>query len=252
MRRFFDKIKSVLRVFKAVKSLWNTIKSGISLLQMPLAGWALILVAAFVIYSVVTDYQALRKAIDYMQSAFSSPKAQVVAPPGIKTSVTKDDSEWMSKYCREQSAALPPAPFRYIKKDTYEKAKGVPIPPTYVGSRMPKDAKGNKPDSLTCGMVYTYDEKEAFSSVGVAYKFDINAFNDFYQRADQIHTSIMDATWKKISPLDKEEAGRPFYSYEGYPLLFTRENPALGTVDYATMSFAVDYYVQFTVYEKPK
>ena len=252
MKKLFDKIKSVLRVFRALKNLWNSIKSGIALLKMPLAGWALVLVAAFVIYSVVTDYQALRKAIDYMQTAFSSPGAQVVAPPGIKTSVTKDDPEWMSKYCHEQSAALPPAPFKYIKKDTYEKAKGVPIPPRYVANRMPKDAKGNKSDSLTCGMVYKYDEKEAFASVGVAYKFNIDAFNEFYQRADNIHTNIMDATWKKISPLSTEEAGRSFYSYEGYPLLFTRENQALSTVDHAVMTFAVDYYVQFTVFEKPK
>ena len=252
MKNFFNKIKSVLRVFRALKNLWNSIKSGIALLKMPLAGWALVLVAAFVIYSVVTDYQALRKAIDYMQTAFSSPGAQVVAPPSIKTSITKDDPEWMSKYCREQSAALPPAPFTYIKKDTYEKAKGVPIPPLYVGSRMPKNEKGYRVDSLTCGMVYKYDDKEAFSSVGVAYKFDINTFNEFEQRADNIHTSIMDATWKKISPLGKEEAGRPFYSYDGYPLLFTRENPELGTVEYADMNFAIDYYVLFTVFEKPK
>src|SRR3989338_5875422 len=218
MKKLFDKIKSVLRVFRALKNLWNSIKSGIALLKMPLAGWALVLVAAFVIYSVVTDYQALRKAIDYMQTAFSSPGAQVVAPPGIKTSVTKD----------------------------------VPIPPRYVANRMPKDAKGNKSDSLTCGMVYKYDEKEAFASVGVAYKFNIDAFNEFYQRADNIHTNIMDATWKKISPLSTEETGRSFYSYEGYPLLFTRENQALSTVDHAVMTFAVDYYVQFTVFEKPK
>lgn len=251
MGKLFNKLKSVLRVFRALKNLWNSIKSGLALLKMPLAGWALVLVAAFVIYSVVTDYQALRKAVDYMQTAFSSPGAQVAAPPGIKTSVTKDDPEWMWKYCREQSAALPPAPFKYETKDTYERVKWIPIPPSYVASRMPKDVKGNKPDSMSCGMVYKYDEKEAFTSVGVAYKFDINVFNEFYQRADNIHTSIMDATWKKISPLSKEEADRLHYDYEGYPLLFTRENPALGTVEYADMSFAVDYYVIFTVFEKP-
>src|SRR3989344_67723 len=107
--------------------------------------------------------------------------------------------------------------------------------------------------SLKAGhMVYKYDEKEAFASVGVAYKFDINTFNEFEQRADNIHTNIMDATWKKISPLSTEETGRSFYSYEGYPPLFTPANQALSTVDHAVMTFAVDYYVQFTVFEKPK
>lgn len=239
-------------MFNAVKRLWNIIKSGIALLKMPLAGWALVLVAAFVIYSVATDYRAIRNAINYMQSVFSSPKSQVSALPAIKTSVTKDDPEWMWKYCREQAALLPPAPFKYEKKETWEKEKWIPIPPRYVASRMPKDAKGNKPDSMSCGIVYKYDEKEAFASLGVAYKFDINAFNEFYQHADNVHTDVMDAAWKKISPLNREETGRSYYSYEGYPLLFMRENSALGTMEYADMSFAVDYYVIFTVYEKPK
>src|SRR3989338_8821859 len=251
-KKIFYKLKAVLRVFQAFKNLWASIKSGLSLLSMPWTWGAFFLVAAFVLYSVVTDYQALRNAVDRMQSAFSSSKSQVVAPPGIETSVTKDDPEWMSKYCREQSAAFPPAPFKYEKKETYEKAKGDPAPPTEIGRRMPKDAKGNEPDSLTCGFVYKYDDEEAFASVGIAYKFDINAFNEFYERADNLHTHAMNATWKKISLLSNKEAGRPFNSYEGYPLLFMRENPVLGTIEYASMHFAVDYYVLFTIFEKPK
>lgn len=233
-----------------------------SVLKKKLAGLALVvaLVTAIAAASAYVKEKYLPQVVTPPAPTQSQPtdqqsqpsEATAVVLPRIQTSVTKNEEEWMGKYCREQAALLPPAPFKYESKDTYERAKWIPIPPRYVASRMPKDAKGNKPDSMSCGMVYKYDEKEAFASVGVLYEFDINASNEFYRRADQIHTSTMDATWKKISPLSNEEADRPFFIDESFPLLFMRENPALGTVEYADMSFAVDYYVKFTVYEKPR
>ena len=248
MKSFFKKLKSIFRVFNAVKSLFNTLKSFVSLMQLPLAWWALILVAAVMIYSAATKYEALKGAIGGLRAAFSSSETQNLVPLGIKTSVTKDDPEWMRKYCFEQVALLPAAPFTYEKK--IEEGIGVSIPPLYVSSRMPKDERGYRVDSLTCRFIYPYEDKGAYASMGVEYKFDITARNEFEKRVDEIYTGIMDPSWTKISPLTNDEGGRPFYSYEGFPLLFKRENPALGTIEYADMDFAIDYWVKFTVYEK--
>ena len=65
------------------------------------------------------------------------------------------------------------------------------------------------------------------------------------------YTEATNKSWKKISPVSDEEGGRPPYTYDGMPLVFTRENGDLGTIEYATVEFgAGQLYVHFIVYEK--
>jgi len=170
-------------------------------------------------------------------------------PPRITTAITKDQDEWMWHYCREQATKLPEPPFTYKKR--VEEGKWIPIPPTYVGKRMPKNERGYSLDSITCRYIYSFDDEEAYPSVGVPYKFDANVRHDFAKRVNKLYIDSMDSTWEQIVLGDKERAGHPDAG-AGFPLLFMRENPELGTVEYADMGFAIEYWVKFTVYEKPK
>jgi hypothetical protein len=247
MGNFFKKLKAVFRVFNAFKSLCASIKSAISLVSLPLVGWALVVVAVIAIVSIAANYEELRKAISQMRSQYISTNAPVGGQFEIKTSVTKDDPDWLGKYCSEQAAKLPPPPFKYKKRT--EEGKWLIITSLGVGKRLPKDENGYEVDSLTCRVIYSYDPKEAWPSMGVNYVIDIKSSNEFEKKVDEIYTLSMDPTWEKISSLGQEETGRPFYSYQGFPLLFKRENPKLGTVEYAEMAFAIDYWVKFTVYE---
>jgi len=252
VQEFLQGLKDVIK--KGMKAIAKAIaKHGIFSLAVPVAIVALF--TAVALYRQQYEPLVVPDEPPTQQSASapsSPPPPPPPPPPRITTAITKDQDEWMSKYCKEQAATLPLAPFKYQNRKNYEQNKGVPIPPLYVGKRMPNKANGYPVDSLTCGFSYKYDDKEAFASVGVIYKFDIDRFNDFYERSDSIYTNNMDATWKKVSPLSNEEAYRSPSTYKGYPLLFMRENLELGTVEYASINFAVDYYVHFTVYEKPK
>lgn len=247
MASFLKKIKGVFRVFNAIKGFISAIKSAVSLLSLPLVGWALVVVAVIAIYMVATNYEELRSAIVHMRQDFISRNAPAGAKPEIETSVTKDDPQWMFKYCSEQAGKLPIPPFKYQKSEKKD-AVVFSIPSVEVNKRLPQRVDGYKVDSLTCRIIYDFDDKEAFTSMGVEYRFDIKAFNEFKKRVDEMHTLSMDQTWEKIFSVD-QKTSNPSYAYQGFPMLFMRENPKLGTVEYAEMDFAIDYWVKFTVYE---
>jgi len=98
---------------------------------------------------------------------------------------------------------------------------------------------------------YNFENEEAYASVGVEYKFHIDFINMFEENVDRLYTEAIDKSWEKISPLTDQEGGRPHYSYEGFPIVFTRENAELGTVEYATVQFGSrSLYIHFTAYEK--
>lgn len=159
--------------------------------------------------------------------------------------VDKSDPKWLEKYCREEMAKLPEAPFKLeSKKDTY-----LTMADTYILKRIPEEKRYSGEE--TCQIDYNFKDEIAYPSVGVEYKFDIKNANMFREKVDQMITTKMASSWKKISPLSAEEAGRPFYLYEGIPVVFTRENPTTGTVDYAYFDFgALVLYASFTTYEK--
>jgi hypothetical protein len=168
----------------------------------------------------------------------------VQTKPTIATSVTKDDPDWLENYCKEQAAALPEAPFEY---NDVEESNPTSIPPNYISTRLPEDKKFK---SQTCRLSYSFDNNEAYASMGVEYKMDIRNSNEFGKNVSIAHEDEMDSTWTKISPLDRKESGNPAYSGDDLPLVLTRENKDLGTVEYATMEFGIDYFVRITVYEK--
>lgn len=165
--------------------------------------------------------------------------------PAISTSTLKNDPDWLKKYCQEQAVFLPQAPFEYKEAKKHENPGS--IPPTYISSLLPENKKFN---SWTCSVSYPFDNEKAYASMGVEYKFDIKYSNEFDKRVADAHEGKMNSAWAKISPLSNEESGRPNYSGNSFPLIFIRENKELGTLEYATMDFGIDYFVRITVYEK--
>ncbi|MBI2021676.1 hypothetical protein HYS93_02195 [Candidatus Daviesbacteria bacterium] len=165
-------------------------------------------------------------------------------PTQTKPAVDKKDPKWLEKYCKEELAKIPDAPFKYKEKEAIVGTLGDP----YILDKFPKDKRFK---GKSCVIDYNYEDEPAYASVGVTYKFDIRFRNQFEEAVDKLISSKMDSSWKKISPVSNEEGGRPFYSYKGFPMVFTRENSATGTVDYVDINWgAKSLFVTFSTYEK--
>lgn len=166
------------------------------------------------------------------------------SPTQTKPKVDKKDPKWLEKYCKEELVKIPDAPIKYKEKEDIVGTLGDPL----ILNKFPKDKKYK---GKSCVIDYNYEDEEAYASVGVEYKFDIKFRNQFEEAVDKLITSKMDSSWKKISPVSNEEGGRPFYSYKGFPMVFTRENSATGTTDYLYFNWgAKSLFVTFSSYEK--
>lgn len=159
--------------------------------------------------------------------------------------VDKKDKDWMYKYCQQEIVKFPEAPFKY-------KSKVGPTrngPMVWVSEMFPKEIRYDRKSG--CEMEYKYDPDEAYASLGVKNGASIEYVNEFQKRVDELLTSKIDSSWKKISPLNKEQSGNPFYSYQGFPMIFKRENANLGTVEYIDIFFgANNLYIKIEFYVK--
>lgn len=199
---------------------------------------AILILIAVIIFALLNYYPSL------IGKDQSTETTQTQEAPNIQTQITKNNPDWLDEYCKEQVTLMPEPPFTFTEKG---KVVIYSQSPTYLKSRVPED---KLIEAKTCRISYSFDEAEAYDSMGVENKFDIQYINEFDKQIDIAHTDKMNSPWKKISPINLKEAGRPSYSYEGMPLVFTRENTTLGTVEFATMEFGIDYFVRITVYEK--
>ncbi len=170
----------------------------------------------------------------------------IVASQTEAAKVDKNDPKWLEKYCREEAVKLPKAPF--ANKGLDGGVHFYSIPNVSLQSKIPND-KFYK--TKACGLWYKYDPREAYSSLGVEYGIDIKLLNAFEENADQVFSAAIAKSWQKISPLNDKDSGRPGYSYKGFPLIFTRENKALGTMEFVTADFGANaIFIDFVVYEK--
>lgn len=211
-------------------------------------GFSLAFILAIIAAILILIAAIIFALLNYYPNLFgrdqSTDPTQTQEAPNIQTQITKDNPDWIDEYCKEQVNLLPEPPFTVTEKG---KVVIYGLGPTYLSGRVPED---KWPKAKTCRIAYSFDETEAYASMGVENKIDIQYKNEFSKQVDIAHTDKINSTWKKISPINSKEGGRPSYSYEGIPLVFTRENTALGTVEFATMEFGVDYFVRITVYEK--
>ena len=179
------------------------------------------------------------------KAKFNSNNTSVKQPDVNIPQVDKKDKDWMNKYCAQEVVKLPEAPFKY-------KSKEGPIrsgPMVWISKMFPKDTRFDHQSG--CRMDYKYDSEEAYASLGVEYKAIIENNREFDSRVDELITSKIDSSWKKISPLNKEQSGNPAYIYQGFPMVFTRENPDLGTVEYIDIFFgAGTLYIKIEFYVK--
>lgn len=174
-------------------------------------------------------------------SKSTSVKQAVVSTP----QVDKKDKDWMYKYCAQEVVKLPEAPFKYKSREGPTRNG----PMVWISQMFPKDTRFDHQSG--CAIDYKYDEKEAYASLGVKNGVSIEYVNEFQKRVDELLTSKIDSSWKKISPLTKEQSGNPGYSYQGFPMVFTRENADLGTVEYIDIFFgAGTLYIKIEFYAK--
>lgn len=180
---------------------------------------------------------------------------------GEGVSIDKKDTEWLSKYCKKMVTLIPPPPFAYQTKD---EAKGM-VGPLYIDNVISKDVLKK---AETCGIGYKFNEKQAYADMGIEYRFHIDSANKFEATVDKAYTLIMlspikklpfgiilkdkKSAWKKLNDLTDKESGRPHYTYNGFPLIFMRENKKLGLTEYAEVFFGIDYYINLTVFETKK
>ena len=165
--------------------------------------------------------------------------------------VDKSDPEWLDKYCKLEIKNFPKAPFanKGLEKDVNgEDVQEYGVPNISLKKFIPED-KWFKTEG--CGLWYKYTDEEAYPSVGVDYAFHIDVANTFQENVDTLITKTMDKSWRKLSPISDEDAGRPFTMYDGFPLIFTRENKKTNTIEYMTAEFGGGtFFMNFYVYEK--
>ena len=157
----------------------------------------------------------------------------------------KKDKDWMYQYCALEIAKLPEAPFKYKSKEGPSRNG----PMVWISKMFPKDTRFDHQSG--CAMDYRYDPDEAYASLGVENKADIKFNIEFEKRVDELIASKINSSWKKLSPLGQDKSGNPGYSYQGFPMVFTRENTELGTVEYIDIFFGANtLYIKIEFYIK--
>lgn len=162
----------------------------------------------------------------------------------IITGIDKTDPDWKMKYCSRELAKLPGPPFTYLKKSDSTRTG----PTLYIRKMMPEKLKYS--DITTCSYSYKFENKTAWPSVGVEYRNHIDNSNQFYDTSATLFVNSIDQSWKKLPRVSRQDSGTPHYVTDSFPLVFTRENRGLGTVEYLDVFSAVDFYVKISVYEK--
>ena len=160
------------------------------------------------------------------------------------TGVDKTDPDWKMAYCSKELAKLPGPPFTYQNKSDVNRTG----PTMYTRKMMPEGLKHS--DIITCSYSYKFEEKAAWASVGVEYKNHIDNANQFKDTSAELYVNSVDPGWKQLPRISKNDSGTPPYVTDSFPLVFTRENRRLGTVEYLDVFPAVDFYVKLSVYEK--
>lgn len=160
------------------------------------------------------------------------------------TGIDTTDPDWKMTYCSRELSKLPGPSFSYDEKSDVNRTG----PTVYVRKMIPDTVKYS--DIITCSFDYEYDEETAWPSVGVEYRMHIDNSNAFKDRIAEAYASAVDSSWTQLPRLPKDDAGNPHYVTDALPLVFTRENRSLGTVEYLNVFTAVDFYVKLSVYEK--
>lgn len=169
-----------------------------------------------------------------------SPAPTITTAPDIPAStpapqqVKKGDLEALEKYCKEEVLKLPEAPFKYETKEG-PRTSGAMV---WISKLMPEDRRISKHKS--CSMAYSFNGKSAYAQMGAVYPTESNQFD-----AAVIRNLLgkIDSSWERVLEADK--------SPDKFALIFKRENPQMGTVDYVDVfSGGLVLYMKFNSYYK--
>ena len=171
-------------------------------------------------------------------SPSSAPTVTAVSATSTSTpvpqQVKKGDLEALEKYCKEEALKLPQPSFTY-------KSKEGPIrsgPMSWVDQFIPKDKKQS--EKISCTMAYRFDGQVAYGEMGAKYPMQGKEF-DRTVRASL--ASKLDSAWEKVSG--------PSISNDSFNMVYKRENPQMGTVDFIdAFDGGLVIYVKFNTYYK--
>lgn len=162
--------------------------------------------------------------------ATPSPKAS----QNTSTQVVKKDLEVLEKYCMEEALKLPEVSFTYKSKDGPMRSGPMP----WIDQFIPKDKKQS--EKISCTMAYRFDGKIAYGEMGAKYPGQGKEF-DKAVRASLANK--MGSSWEKVSG--------PNISDDSFHMVYKRENPGMGTVDFVdAFDGGLVIYVKFNTYYK--
>lgn len=152
----------------------------------------------------------------------------------VPQQVKKGDLSALEKYCKEEALKLPEAPFTY-------KSKTGPLrsgPMSWIDQFIPKDKKQS--EKISCTMTYMFDGRAAYGEMGAEYPGQGQQFD---RRVRASLESKLDSSWEKVSG--------PSISNDSFNMVYKRENPQMGTVDFVdAFDGGLVIYVKFNTYYK--
>lgn len=148
--------------------------------------------------------------------------------------INKGDLSALEKYCKDEALKLPEVPFTYKSKEG--PTLSGPLP--WINQFIPKDKK--ETEKKGCTMAYRFDGWVAYAEMGVKYPMQGKEF-DRTVRAKL--TSNLDSSWEKVSGTN--------ISNDSFTMVYKRENPQMGTVDYLdAFDGGLVIYIKFNTYYK--
>ncbi len=160
----------------------------------------------------------------------SLPSSSTPAPQQVK----KGDMAALEKYCKEEALKLPEAPFTYKSKEGPTRSG----PMSWIDQFIPKDKKQS--EKISCTMSYRFAGKIAYGQMGTEYP---GQGREFDRKVRVSLESKLDSSWEKVSG--------PGISNDGFNMVYKRENPQMGTVDYLdAFDGGLVIYVKFNTYYK--
>ena len=160
----------------------------------------------------------------------SSPSASTSAPQQAK----KGDLAALEKYCMEEALKLPEVPFTYKSKEGPTRSGPMP----WVDQFIPKDKKQS--ERIGCTTAYRFDGRTAYGEMGAKYPGEAQVFD---RAVRSILAGKIDSSWEKASG--------PSISSDGFNMVYKRENPQMGTIDFIdAFDGGLVIYVKFNTYYK--
>lgn len=193
--------------------------------------WLIFVIIAIIIGGLVFgNFNLVNKPTPTPATSLTASPTSTSPPQQVK----KGDLKALEKYCKEEALKLPQMPF------TYESKSGPTIsgPMPWINQWIPKDKKES--EKISCTMTYRFNGRTAYGEMGAEYPGEGREF-DKAVRASL--ASKLDSSWEKVTG--------PNISNDSFTMVYKRENPGMGTVDYVdAFDGGLVVYIKFNTYYK--